>query len=37
MNLKRRQFLFLGSLSAIGTGILGWTLTRQNTQSADIG
>ncbi|QSJ18654.1 metallophosphoesterase [Nostoc sp. UHCC 0702] len=36
MNLKRRQFLFLGSLSAIGAGILGWTLTRQNTQSADL-
>jgi calcineurin-like phosphoesterase family protein len=36
MNIKRRQFLFLSSLSAIGTGILGWTLIRQNTQSADV-
>lgn len=36
MNLKRRQFLFLSSLSAIGTGILGWTLIRQNIQSADV-
>ncbi|BAZ52063.1 metallophosphoesterase [Nostoc sp. NIES-4103] len=36
MNLKRRQFLSLASLSAIGTGILGWTLTRQNTQNTDI-
>jgi len=30
MNLKRRQFLFLGSLSTIGTGLFGWALTRQN-------
>ncbi len=36
MNLKRRQFLFLSSLSAIGTGFLGCTLARQNHQSADI-
>ncbi|MEH1971472.1 metallophosphoesterase family protein [Nostoc sp.] len=36
MNLKRRQFLFLSSLSAIGTGFLGWTLNRQNYQSASI-
>ncbi|MGF1937678.1 MAG: metallophosphoesterase family protein [Nostoc sp. ChiQUE02] len=36
MNLKRRQFLFLSSLSAIGTGFLGWTLNRQNHQSASI-
>ncbi|AFY42158.1 metallophosphoesterase [Nostoc sp. PCC 7107] len=31
MNWKRRQFLFLGSLGAIGTGILGWRLVRQNS------
>ncbi|MEH2161503.1 MAG: metallophosphoesterase [Nostoc sp.] len=36
MNLKRRQFLFLSSLSAIGTGFLAWMLVRQNNQSADI-
>ncbi|MBD6616332.1 metallophosphoesterase [Komarekiella sp. 'clone 1'] len=36
MNMKRRQFLFLGSLSAIGTGFLGWMLAHQNSQSADI-
>jgi 3',5'-cyclic AMP phosphodiesterase CpdA len=35
MNLKRRQFLFLTSLGFVGTG-LGWILTRQNTQSADL-
>ncbi|MBE9035974.1 metallophosphoesterase family protein [aff. Roholtiella sp. LEGE 12411] len=34
--MKRRQFLFLGSLSAIGTGFLGWMLAHQNSQSADI-
>lgn len=36
MKLKRRQFLFLSSLSAIGTGFLGCALARQNHQSADI-
>ncbi|MEH2325266.1 MAG: metallophosphoesterase [Nostoc sp.] len=36
MNLKRRQFLFLSSLSAIGAGFLGWMLARQNHQTADI-
>ncbi|AFZ58308.1 metallophosphoesterase [Anabaena cylindrica FACHB-243] len=30
MQLKRRQFLFLGSFSAIGTGFLGWKLFGQN-------
>ncbi|MBW4612022.1 MAG: metallophosphoesterase [Desmonostoc vinosum HA7617-LM4] len=35
MNLKRRQFLFLSSLSAIGTGFFTWTLTHQNNQGAD--
>ncbi|WP_414569655.1 metallophosphoesterase family protein [Nostoc sp. CCY 9925] len=36
MNLKRRQFLFLSSLGAIGTGFLGWMLSEQNYQNADI-
>jgi len=36
MNLKRRQFLFLSSLSAIGTGFFGWMLAHQNSQSDDI-
>ncbi|MBC6433088.1 metallophosphoesterase [Nostoc sp. HG1] len=36
MNMKRRQFLFLSSLSAIGTGFLGWMLAHQNHQTADI-
>ncbi len=36
MTWKRRQFLFLGSLSAIGTGLLSWTLARQHNQSANI-
>ncbi|BAY17250.1 metallophosphoesterase [Anabaenopsis circularis NIES-21] len=35
MNWKRRQFLFLGSLGAIGTGILGWKLVRQNSYTDD--
>ncbi|MBD2438212.1 metallophosphoesterase [Nostoc sp. FACHB-110] len=35
MNLKRRQFLFLGSLGAIGTGFLGWTLARHNNYIDD--
>jgi acid phosphatase len=35
MKLKRRQFLFLSSLSAIGAGFLSWTL-RQNSQSINI-
>ncbi|MEH1823142.1 MAG: metallophosphoesterase [Nostoc sp.] len=36
MNLKRRQFLFLSSLSTISAGFLSWILTHQNHQSADI-
>ncbi|MBG1269736.1 metallophosphoesterase family protein [Nostoc sp. WHI] len=36
MKLKRRQFLFLSSLSAISTSFLGCALARQNNQSADI-
>ncbi|MEH2311666.1 MAG: metallophosphoesterase [Nostoc sp.] len=36
MNLKRRQFLFLSSFSAISTGFLSWMLAHQNHQSADI-
>lgn len=36
MKLKRRQFIFLSSLSTIGAGFLGWMLTNQNHQSADI-
>ncbi|MFS0517567.1 metallophosphoesterase family protein [Nostoc sp. UIC 10607] len=36
MNLKRRQFLFLSSLSAVGTGFFSWMLAHQNHQSADI-
>ncbi len=36
MNLKRRQFLFLSSLSAIGAGFFGWMLAHQNSQSNDI-
>ncbi|MHC5859650.1 metallophosphoesterase family protein [Nostoc sp.] len=36
MNLKRRQFLFLSSLTAIGAGFLSWMLAHQNHQSADI-
>lgn len=34
MNLKRRQFLYLSGLGALGTG-LSWILTRQKTQGAD--
>ncbi|MBD2362527.1 metallophosphoesterase [Anabaena minutissima FACHB-250] len=33
MKLTRRQFLSLGSLSTLGTGVLSWTLIRQNGQS----
>ncbi|MBH8553805.1 metallophosphoesterase [Nostocaceae cyanobacterium CENA357] len=36
MTWKRRQFLFLGSLSAIGTGFFTWNLARQHSQSANI-
>ncbi|MGJ5630671.1 metallophosphoesterase family protein [Nostoc sp. CALU 1950] len=36
MKLKRRQFLFLSSFSAISTGFFSWMLVRQNNQSADI-
>jgi 3',5'-cyclic AMP phosphodiesterase CpdA len=36
MKLKRRQFLFLSSLSTISTGFFSWMLVRQNTQTADI-
>jgi 3',5'-cyclic AMP phosphodiesterase CpdA len=35
MNLKRRQFLFLGSLGTMGTGLVGWKV-RQNRQIANI-
>lgn len=31
MKLKRRQFLFLGSLSSIGAGLLGWKLSHQTS------
>ncbi|MGM3307191.1 metallophosphoesterase [Anabaena sp. WFMT] len=34
MQLKRRQFLFLGSLSAISTGFLGWKLFGQNAENS---
>ncbi|WP_375514572.1 metallophosphoesterase family protein [uncultured Nostoc sp.] len=36
MNLKRRQFLFLSSVSAISTGFLSWMFAHQNHQSAGI-
>ncbi|MBD2530006.1 metallophosphoesterase [Nostoc flagelliforme FACHB-838] len=36
MKLKRRQFIFLSSVSAIGTGFLSWMLAHKNHQSADI-
>ncbi|AFZ25595.1 putative phosphohydrolase [Cylindrospermum stagnale PCC 7417] len=36
MKFNRRQFLFLGSLSTIGAGFLGWALSRQNSQSTGI-
>ncbi|WP_445628928.1 metallophosphoesterase family protein [Nostoc sp. DSM 114167] len=36
MKLKRRQFLFLSSFSAIGTGFLAWMFAHQNHPSADI-
>jgi 3',5'-cyclic AMP phosphodiesterase CpdA len=36
MNLKRRQFLFLGSLSTIGAGFFGWMLSRNHGQSTGI-
>ncbi|MBC1240748.1 metallophosphoesterase [Nostoc sp. 2RC] len=36
MNLKRRQFLFLSSLGAIGTGFLGWMLSQKIYQNADL-
>lgn len=36
MNLKRRQFLFLSSLTAVGAGFLSWMLVRENHQSAGI-
>lgn len=32
MKLNRRQFLFLSSLTTLGTGVLTWTLVRQNNQ-----
>lgn len=36
MNLKRREFLFLGTLGTMGTGLLGWTLSQHNTQLSNI-
>ncbi|MDB9379503.1 metallophosphoesterase, partial [Nodularia sphaerocarpa CS-585A2] len=36
MNLKRRQFLFLGTLGTMGTGLVGWKLARQNLQITNI-
>jgi 3',5'-cyclic AMP phosphodiesterase CpdA len=36
MNLKRREFLFLGTLGTMGTGLLGWKLSQHNTQLSDI-
>jgi acid phosphatase len=36
MNLKRRQFLFLSTLTTFGAGFFGWMLVRQNHQSAEI-
>ncbi|UKP00804.1 metallophosphoesterase family protein [Nostoc sp. UHCC 0870] len=33
MKLTRRQFLLLSSVSTLGTGVLSWTLIRQNGQS----
>ena len=36
MNLKRRQFLFLGSLGTISTGLVGWKLAHQNHHIANI-
>lgn len=35
MNVKRRQFLFLSSLSTVGAGFLGLRLAHQNSQSAE--
>ncbi|OCQ92647.1 metallophosphoesterase [Nostoc sp. MBR 210] len=35
MKLKRRQFLSLSSLGAVGTGIIGWALTHHNNSSDD--
>ncbi|MGH1397367.1 MAG: metallophosphoesterase family protein [Trichormus sp.] len=32
MKLNRRQFLFLSSLTTLGTGVLSWTLVRQNNK-----
>ncbi|MBD2250473.1 metallophosphoesterase family protein [Nostoc parmelioides] len=36
MNLKRRQFLFLSSLSAFGTGLLAWKFAHKYYQSSDL-
>lgn len=36
MNLKRRQFLFLGSLGTMGTGLVGWKLAHQKHQISQI-
>ncbi|MBD2497353.1 metallophosphoesterase [Nostoc sp. FACHB-280] len=35
MKLKRRQFLSLSGLGAVGTGILSWTLAHHNSSSDD--
>lgn len=36
MTLKRRQFLFLSSLSGLGLGFLAKMLQNQNTENADV-
>jgi acid phosphatase len=36
MNFKRRQFLFLGGLTAFGSGLLAWKLFPQNSQNSEI-
>lgn len=36
MNLKRREFLFLGTLGTMGTGLLGWRLSQHNAQLSNI-
>ncbi|WP_414756076.1 metallophosphoesterase family protein [Anabaena sp. CCY 9910] len=36
MNLKRRQFLFLSSLSAFGSGLLAWKFAHKYYQNTDL-